>query len=163
MLQSGVAVQEVLALAQGTAEGLVVVEQTVEIRERERPARGRVDPRRRTDHGDCPAIDQRQRDGFVQRQAALQKHQARRQRLGPVRDSVVLDERLVMALPKKDVALRQRAPQVRGVDLFFEAGRDGVAGVAQLLRRRAGERLQERQAPARIARHERLARVRRRE
>src|SRR5207245_200925 len=93
LFEPRVAVQEVLSLTQGTAEGLVVVKQTVEICERERPAGGRVDARRRAGDRDRAAVHERQRDRFMQRQTALQEYERRGQRLGPPGQPVVLDKR----------------------------------------------------------------------
>src|SRR5207249_1293397 len=109
------------------------IEQRVEIRERQAAARAGICPRRRADHADSAALEERVRLLLGQRQATLQKDERRPQRLGPFVDAIVTEERALMALPEEDGLLGQEAAQLGAAVRFAANDRGGVqAGVTHL-------------------------------
>ena len=76
-------------MPQRPAQRLVVIQQRVEERERERPARGGEYPHRRADHAEGAALQEWLHLIVLQGEAALQEHQGRLQRLAPLRKLVI--------------------------------------------------------------------------
>src|SRR5262249_10096307 len=149
-LEERITQEEVLGLPQRTAKRLVLVHQRVEERQAARAAGGRIVARRRADHGERPAAQQRVRLLLVERQAALQEHDRRLERLVPGVELVLLHQRLVVALPEEDVLLRQEAADLVPVHVVAEERRRLVAAVFQLTRGVAREHFQKRQAVSRV-------------
>src|SRR5262249_17400129 len=93
---------EILCRPQCVADRLVLVRQGVEKGQRQGAAGARVGARGRANDANRAALEERLRLGLLQGQAALQEYERGLERLGPLVDAVVLDQRAVMPFPEEN-------------------------------------------------------------
>src|SRR5262249_19716513 len=119
-------------MPQRFASRLSLVEQSVEISQREGAAAAGIHPRRGADNRHRAALEHGPGLVFCQGQAALKEHEGRLERLVPARKTPVLDERIVVPLPQEEVLFGQQPAEFVGVNVTAEAGGSFPTAIGKL-------------------------------
>ena len=107
----------------------MLVKKSIKKRQGKCTARSGVVARRRADDTESPAVEKRLGFLFVQSQATLEKNERWREWLRPAWQAVLIDHRLVMALPEKDLLFREQAAELVLFHRGTEESRRLVAGI----------------------------------